>query len=254
MRAAAERVGPFMRHQEFLSGVATRAGFEQTDDARLGATATLAALSEHLPADDRDALARALPSLLEHESGLDQAGSGAGDGAGAAAGGTAVVDAITLRTGWTPERARYALTAVVDQLTAEDPELGRRVALVLPDDIEPDGGPPLPPDAAAEGPQGRPQPLGAEGVDRALSRLVDWSGDATGIERTIGLPAERIDLVLDRVHRAERELAHRVHVVERTPTSLTLRARTESLQVVTELDVALAERVDDAVASVGSGG
>lgn len=237
-----------MRHQEFLSGVATRAGFEQTDDARLGATATLAALSEHLPADDRDALARALPTLLEQESGIDEAGTRA------AAADATVVDGIVRRTGWTPERARYALVAVVDQLTAEEPELGRRVALALPDDIEPHGGPALPPDAAAEAAQGRPQPLGEVGVDRALSRLVDWSGDVNGIERTIALPPERIDLVLDRVHRAERELAHRVRIVERTPTSLTVRARTESLQVVTELDVALAERVDDAVASVGSGG
>jgi uncharacterized protein (DUF2267 family)/pterin-4a-carbinolamine dehydratase len=247
MRAAAERVGPTMRHQEFLSGVATRAG-EQTDDARLGTTATLAALSDHLPTDDRDALARALPTLLEQESGLDE--TRPRDTATDAS----VVDGIVRRTGWTPERAQYTLAAVVDQLTAEEPELGRRVALVLPDDIEPDGGPALPPDAASEGAQGRPQPLGEDGVDRALSRLVDWSGDLTGIERTIALPAERIDLVLDRVHRAERELAHRVRIVERTPSSLTLRARTESLQVVTELDIALAERVDDAVAAVGSGG
>lgn len=239
-----------MRHQEFLRGVATRAGFEQTDDARLGATATLAALSEHLPAPDRDALAAALPTLLEHESGLDDRGSATT----AAAGPGSVVDGIVRRTGWAPERARYALAAVVDQLAAEEPELGRRVALVLPDDVTADGGPALPPDAASEGSQGRPQPVGPDDVDRALARLVDWSGDVSGIERTIALPAERIDLVLDRVHSAERELAHRVRVVERTPTSLTLRARTESLQVVTELDLALAERVDDAVATVGSGG
>ena len=234
-----------MRHQEFLSGVATRAG-EQTDDARHGATAALAALSEHLPTDDRDALAQALPTLLEHESGLDQAGDGAGD--------TAVVDGIARRTGWTPERAQRALAAVVDQLTAEDPGLGRRVALVLPDDVEPAGGPALPPDAASGASQDRSRPLGQDGVDHALSRLVDWSGDVTGIERTIALPAERIDLVLDRIHGVERALSHRVRIVERTPTSLTVRARTESLQVVTELDVALAERVDDAVATVGSGG
>lgn len=239
-----------MRHQEFLSGVATRAGLDHTDDARLGATATLAALAEHLPADDRDALAAALPSLLEQESGLD--GSAAGTSASAAPGD--LVDGIARRTGWTPERARYMLAAVADQLAAEDEDLGRRVAAVLPSDLALSGGPALPPDAAAEGPQGRPQPLGAEGVDRALSRLTEWSGDVTGIERTIALPSERIDLVLDRVHDAERELAHRVRIVERTPTSLTLRARTESLQVVTELDVALAERVDDAVAAVGAGG
>lgn len=239
-----------MRHQEFLSGVATRAGLEHTDDARLGATAALAALAEHLPADDRGALAAALPTLLEHESGLD-GGSG---GTSAAAGPGGLVDGIVRRTGWTPERARYVLAAVASQLAAEDEDLARRIRAVLPADVEASDGPALPPDAAAEGPQGRPQPLGAEGLDRALSRLTDWSGDLTGIERTIGLPSERIDLVLERVHDAERELAHRVHVVERTPTSLTLRARTESLRVVTELDVALAERVDDAVATVGSGG
>jgi uncharacterized protein (DUF2267 family)/pterin-4a-carbinolamine dehydratase len=237
-----------MRHQEFLGGVATRAGLETTDDARLGATAALAALAERLPADDREALATALPSLLEHESGLD------GSGGGPAAGSGGVVDGVVRRTGWTPERARYVLVAVAEQLAAEDSDLGRRVASVVPSDVPVTGGPALPPDAASEGAQGRPQPLGAEGVDRALSRLTDWSGDVNGIERTIALPTERIDLVLDRVHRAERELAHRVRVVERTPTSLTLRARTESLRVVTELDVALAERVDDAVATVGSGG
>ena len=237
-----------MRHQEFLSGVATRAG-EQTDDARLGATAALAALSEHLPTDDRDALARALPTLLEQESGLDR--TTAGDGRATDA---SVVDGIARRTGWAPQRARSVLDAVVDQLTAEEPELGRRVALVLPDDVDPDGGPPLPPDAASGASQDRSRPLGEEGVDRALSRLVDWSGDVTGIQRTIALPTERIDLVLDRIHGVERELSHRVRIVERTPTSLTVRARTESLQVVTELDVALAERIDDAVATVGSGG
>jgi pterin-4a-carbinolamine dehydratase len=239
-----------MRHQEFLSGVATRAGLEHTDDARLGATAALAAISEHLPADDRDALAAALPTLLEHESGLD--GGSGGTSAGAGPGG--IIDGVVRRTGWAPERARYVLNAVAGQLAAEDEDLARRIRAVVPSDVDVSGGPALPPDAASEGPQGRPQPLGAEAVDRALSRLTEWSGDVTGIERTIALPSERIDLVLDRVHGAERELAHRVRIVERTPTSLTVRARTESLRVVTELDVALAERVDDAVAAVGAGG
>ncbi|NMO89637.1 DUF2267 domain-containing protein [Actinomycetospora sp. TBRC 11914] len=239
-----------MRHQEFLRGVATRAGLEHTDDARLGATAALAALAEHLPADDREALAAALPTLLEHESGLD-GGSG---GTSAAAGPGGLIDGVVRRTGWAPERARYVLAAVANQLAAEDEDLARRIRAALPSDVAVSGGPALPPDAASEGAQGRPQPLGAEGVDRALSRLTDWSGDVTGIERTIALPPERIDLVLDRVHGAERELAHRVHVVDRTPTSLTVRARTESLQVVTELDIALAERFDDAVAAVGAGG
>ena len=82
----------------------------------------------------------------------------------------------------------------------------------------------------------------------------DDSGDRSGIERTIELPSERLDRVLERLHTVQRELAHRVRIVERTPTSLTVRARTESLQAVTRLDLELADRVDDAVADVGSSG
>ncbi|MEJ2870183.1 DUF2267 domain-containing protein [Actinomycetospora sp. OC33-EN08] len=235
-----------MRHQEFLSGVATRAGLERTDDAREGTTATLATLAEVLPADDRDALAGALPTLLTHEAGLD-AEPGRGEPG-------ALVETVARRTGWSPERARYVLSAVVEQLAAEDPDLGGRVAGVLPDDLRPTGGPALPPDAADAGSEGRPQPVDADAVARALTRLTDWSGDVTGIERTIELPSERLDLVLARVRDVEHELAHRTRVVARTPGSVTLRARTESMQVVTELDIALAERVDDVVAAVGSGG
>lgn len=235
-----------MRHQEFLGGVATRAGLERTDDAREGATAALAALASHLPADDRDALAAALPTLLNREAGLD-------DGPEPAAG-DSPVETITRRTGWTPERARYVLVAVVEELAAEDPDLGERLRRTLPDDLRPTGGPALPPDAPAAGAEGRPQPVDQDTVDRALARLTDWTGDLTGIVRTIALPPERLDLVLDRIHGVEREVGQRARILERTPTTLTLRARTESMAVVTEVDLALASRIDDVVASVGSGG
>lgn len=246
-----------MRHQEFLTGVATRAGLEQTEDARLGAAAVLATLAEHLPRADRDALAQALPTLLEHEAGLDEAGSGSGSDGGDTPDTRTLADAVARRTGWTTERAGYALSAVVGQLADDEPDLGRRIARALPDDLaasarEP--GPALPPDAASEGAQGRPQPVSADDLDRALGRLTDWSGDTTGIERTIGLPSERLDLLLERIRRAEHELSARLRIVDRTPTSLTVRARTESLQAVTELDLALAGRVDEEVRAVGSGG
>ncbi len=236
-----------MRHQEFLAGVATRGGFTETDDARRAADAVLATVAQHLGQEDREALASALPTLLEQESGVDAA---AGGGTPTDAG---LVDDIARSTGWTPERARYALTAVTGELAAQDPDLGARLARVLPSDLQ-GGGPTLPPDAASEGSQGRPQPVEPDELARALNALVDWSGDTTGIERTIELPAERIDLVIDRVRAAERELGHRTHVVDRTNGSLTLRARTESLHAVTDVDLVLARRVDDAVAAVGSGG
>ena len=236
-----------MRHQEFLAGVATRGGFAETDDARRAADAVLATLAEHLPGDDRDALAKALPNLLEQESGVDRAGGG----------GTPteadLVDEVALRSGWEPERARYALTAVIGQLHAEDADLGERIGRVVPEDLR-GSGPTLPPDAASEGAQGRPQPVDPDELQRALGRLTDWSGDVTGIERTIELPSEHIDLVLERLRAAEREIGARLRTVERTPTSLTVRARTESMQAVAVLDLDLAERFDDIVATVGSAG
>lgn len=235
-----------MRHQEFLGGVATRAGLDRTDDAREGAAAALAALAAHLPADDRDALAAALPTLLTREAGLD-------DAPAPAAGGSPV-ETVVRRTGWTPERARYVLVAVVEELAAEDPDLGERLRRTLPDDLRPSGGPALPPDAPAAGAEGRPQPVDQDTVDRALARLTDWSGDVTGIVRTIELPAERLDLVLDRIHGVEQEVGQRARILDRTPTTVTLRARTESMAVVTEVDLALASRIDDVVVAVGSGG
>lgn len=227
-----------MRHQEFLTGVATRAGFDQTDDARLAATAVLAAVSGHLTGDDRTALAEALPSLLEHEAGLDDAP--------ASATGTSLVDEVARRTGWQPERAGYALTAVLEQLTAEDDALGRRIVAALPGDLDVHGGPAVPPAADVD----RTPPVDPDELDRALAGLVDWTGDVTGIERTIAMPDDRLERVLERVHSAEQELGQRVRILDRSPGSLTVRARTESLQVVTEIDLALAQRVDEAVDAV----
>src|SRR3954470_24379137 len=231
-----------MRHQEFLAGVATRGGFTETDDARRAADAVLGTLAEHLPADDRRALADALPTLLEQESGVDDA---RGDRPQPTEAG--LVDEVARRSGWAPERARYALTAVTGQLIAEDDDLGRRVARILPPDLQ-DAGPTVPPDAASEGAQGRPQPVDVDELGRVLRRLTDWSGDVTGIERTVQLPSEHLDLVLERLRDAERELGARLRIVERTPTSLTVRARTESMGAVAALDLDLAERFDDIVA------
>ncbi|PVZ12861.1 DUF2267 domain-containing protein [Actinomycetospora cinnamomea] len=234
-----------MRHQEFLAGVATRGGFAQTDDARRAADAVLATLAEHLPSDDRDALAKALPNLLEQEAGVDTAGGG---GTPTEAG---LVDEVARRSGWEPERARYALTAVIGQLNAEDADLGERIGRVVPEDLR-GSGPTVPPDAASVGAQGRPQPVDPDELERVLRQLTDWSGDVSGIERTVSLPAEHLDLVLERLRAAESEIGARLRIVERTPTSLTVRARTESMGVVAALDLDLAARFDDIVASVGS--
>jgi uncharacterized protein (DUF2267 family) len=236
-----------MRYQEFLAGVATRGGFDN-DDARRAADAVLATLADHLPDDDRDALATALPNLLEQESGVDHPSHGG------APSGSDLVDAVARRTGWTPERARYGLTAVTGQIAAEDADLGDRLARVVPADLM-GGGPTLPPDAASEGAQGRPQPVESDELTRVLGQeLTEWSGDLTGIQRTVSLPSDHLDLLLERLRGVERDTGQRLRIVERTPTSLTVRARNETQEIVTEIDLDLAARFDDVVATVGSAG
>jgi hypothetical protein len=235
-----------MRHQEFLAGVATRGGFADTDDARRAADAVLATLADHLSDDDRDALARALPNLLEQESGVDHPSHGGAPGE------ADLVEQVGRRTGWPAERARYALTAVTGQLAAEDADLGERIARVLPADLQ-GGGPTVPPDAASEGAQGRPQPVDADELERVLAQeLTSWSGDLTGIQRTVELPSEHLDLLLERLRGVERDAGARLRIVDRTPTSLTVRARTERQEVVTAIDLDLAARFDDLVSTVGS--
>ena len=61
-----------MRHQELLAGVATRGVFADNDDARRPPTPCWPRSPSTLPGDDRDALATALPNLLEQESGVDR--------------------------------------------------------------------------------------------------------------------------------------------------------------------------------------
>ncbi|MEJ2886067.1 DUF2267 domain-containing protein [Actinomycetospora aeridis] len=235
-----------MRHQEFLAGVATRGGFTDTDDARRAADAVLATVATYLPADDRDALADALPSLLAQEAGVDRQGDG---GTPTESG---LVDDVAARTGWPAERARYALIAVTGQLAIEDAGLGDRVTRVLPPALL-GAGPTLPPDAASEGAQGRPQPVDADELDRVLQqRLTDWSGDRSGIQRTVELPAEHLDLLLERLRGVERDAGQRLRIVDRTPTSLTVRARSERQEIVTATDLDLAARFDELVATVGS--
>lgn len=202
-----------MRHQEFLAGVATRGGFADTDDARRAADAVLATVATHLPADDRDALAAALPNLLEQEAGVDRR-SGGGEPTEAG-----LVDDVVERTGWPAVRARYALIAVTGQLAAEDAGLGERITRVLPPTLL-GAGPTAPPDAA---------PVDPDELDRTLQqRLTEWAGDRGGIQRTVEMPAEDLDRLLERLRDVERETGRRLRILDRTPTSLTVRARAPS--------------------------
>jgi len=98
-----------------------------------------------------------------------------------------------------------------------------------------------------------PIQLSAEQVRAALAGLTNWSGGTDAITRTVSLPADRHTPLLNRVHREERAVNHRVHVAQRGDT-VTFTLRTRGSGDVTNLDIELAERIDAAIADVGSGG
>ncbi|MFC4147081.1 4a-hydroxytetrahydrobiopterin dehydratase [Micromonospora mangrovi] len=92
--------------------------------------------------------------------------------------------------------------------------------------------------------------LTAQAVRDELGGLAEWSGDPTGISRTVefgSFPAAVA--VVDRVAEVAEELDHHPDIDIRWRT-LTFRCVTHSSGGVTHRDVALARRIDEIVRSV----
>jgi len=92
----------------------------------------------------------------------------------------------------------------------------------------------------------RPIDAPAERLDRRLRKLEDWSGDCHRISRTVLLPQEWIEPLRRRVDRAQQDLDHHVRT-EGVDGGVRFVAWTRSIDAVTELDLALAARIDEAV-------
>ena len=98
-----------------------------------------------------------------------------------------------------------------------------------------------------------PRPLGDDEVRRELSRLSGWTGDRHRIRRTVTLPPDRVRVLLDHVDEAQRELNHHAQIDER-PDGVHFTVWTHTVDAVTDYDLALAGRIDEAVDAVGSAG
>jgi 4a-hydroxytetrahydrobiopterin dehydratase len=80
----------------------------------------------------------------------------------------------------------------------------------------------------------------------ALSALTDWSGTEERIARRVTLPEPALTEVLARVREAADAMDHHPRVT-RSEGSATFTLWTHSEGGVTELDIALASRIDDLV-------
>jgi pterin-4a-carbinolamine dehydratase len=132
---------------------------------------------------------------------------------------------------------------VLAELAAEDPDLTAWLRPRLPDKLAALLRPAPVPDAVVAG---HPRRILPDELDRRLRELEDWSGDCHRISRTVLLPQEWIEPLWQRVNRAEQDVGHHVRI-ERIDGGVRFVGWTRSIDAVTELDLALATRIDDAV-------
>jgi pterin-4a-carbinolamine dehydratase len=98
-----------------------------------------------------------------------------------------------------------------------------------------------------------PRLLERDEVERELSGLTGWDGDERRLRRTVVLPPDRVRPLRDAVARVEQEMTHHARV-EQQEGEVTFEVWTHSLDRVTDMDVALARRINEAVERVGSAG
>jgi uncharacterized protein (DUF2267 family)/pterin-4a-carbinolamine dehydratase len=234
-----------IKYQTLVEGVRGRAALDGGERARSVVEAVLTTLAHGLPREARQRLAGALPGSVEPAAEVS--------GTSPPRTGQAFVTQVGEVLGEPPERARYLALAVLTELREEDPDLVESIRSDLPPDtvevLEETG---EPAHVATTVTPERPTRLSAEELDAALRRLPDWTGDETGIARTVNLPDDRITPLVDRVQREAARMNDRAHV-DRGHGTVTFRLST-GRRGVTEPDLALARQIDAAVTDIGSGG
>lgn len=234
-------------HQNLVTTVRDRADLDSTDSARTAIAAVISSLAHCLPADTRRQLADQLPGPLAEDALVP--------GQAETRSGTELITEIADRLDAPPERARYLAQAVLAGLSEADPRLMDDLSGQLSSDVldvlAPAGEPPR---RAASATPDVPTELSDEQVTSRLRGLTGWAGDHSGISRTVQLPADRLTPLVDRIQHQARQMNDHVHV-ERHPDGATFTLRTGRRPGrVTEPDLWLAERIDQAVFEIGSGG
>lgn len=233
-----------LRYKEFVDSVLERLANADVERAREAVARTVYGLVLWLPADERKALHDALPGPLRPAD-LEDAAQLRGDA-------RRFVRFVANRERRPREQVRYEMQAVLSALAEEDPDLGRRLRASLPEDFAelfraPGGGPPT--DLAA-GPGVPPAELTDEDVRELLARLPEWTGDRHRLSRTVSPPEYVAEQLFRRMEEVERQLSHRAVVTREPDGSYTIEVWTHSEGLVTDLDAAFAEAIEDAIEDV----
>ncbi|HEX5496999.1 MAG TPA: DUF2267 domain-containing protein [Mycobacteriales bacterium] len=229
-----------VRYREFLGAVSETTGLD-TDEARAVAGAALSVLARQLSRADRRRLLDALPANLS--DGLPPPGGPAHPDR------VAFVQGVSRLSGRPAEEAWLLTHAVFAALAGQEPELVR--GLDLPADLGELFSQPYP-GGGLTGPRGHQAPLTAEEVQAELRELPYWSGDTSALVRTVELPEDNLDRVLERILLLHRRFG-RGPEVRRVGGAADLVVNTAAVGAVTALDIELAHEVDRAIEQAGAG-
>ncbi|WP_263248234.1 DUF2267 domain-containing protein [Saccharopolyspora rosea] len=240
MGAQREEAVVMVEYRRLLDDVCAMTGLG-AGEARAAAETTVTALARALDDEAREILLDAMPGELTDDftiAGVERPAEA-----------TDFVQRVALLGRRPPAEARMRAQAVLAAIRRQDPDLIDR--LDLPDDMR---ALTAPPDVGGGvvGPTGHQPELTADEVRRELERLPDWTGDRSGLSRTVQLPPDSLDRVLGRLDLLRRDLG-RGPAVEREGDTAVLTVRTRATGGVTRLDVDLAHRIDEAIEEAGAG-
>ncbi|OKI61252.1 DUF2267 domain-containing protein [Micromonospora sp. CB01531] len=235
--AGVTRVG----YRDLVEDVSRRAGVDFST-AKVAAEATVLALAWALDEAERERLLAAVPVKLHDVvpvDGIDRHRDLPG-----------FLAEVGRRSRLSPEQARYQAEATLGALADADGDLVESLRV-------PDGLRDLlaPPEAGGGlvGPTSATAPLNEQELRDALASLPYWSSDRQSLVRTIELPADNLDRVLDRLDLLKAETGRGPQIGRPESDSALITVRTQQVDGVSALDVDLAQRVDAAIDEVGAG-
>ncbi|MEV6691906.1 DUF2267 domain-containing protein [Micromonospora sp. NPDC051196] len=230
-----------MGYQDLVEDVGRRAGVDFRT-AKVGVESTVLVLAWALGTDERRRLLDAVPASLHDVvpvDGIEQHQDLPG-----------FLSEVGRISGRSPEQARYQAEATLAALAAHDHDLVE--SLHVPDELQellnapPVGG-------GLVGVSSTTPPLTGSDLVAALSDLPYWSGDERALTRTLELPADNLDRVLDRLDQLRGQTGRGPRIGRSDPTTAVLTVSTGNAGGVTALDVDLAHSVDAAIDEAGAG-
>jgi pterin-4a-carbinolamine dehydratase/uncharacterized protein (DUF2267 family) len=228
-----------LEYQAFVQAVGRHLGVSDTAELKAAIEAVLGAVDQFLDADARGRLVVELPGSLRPAVGTASATQEAST--------REFVAIVGSLGGYTDQRARYVAQAVLAAVAELDPAAADVIRPALPDEtlMAPLGQGPAPAGSAVAT-RRQPEILSLEEIQRFTAGATGWTGDEAKLVRTVDVPAERVDPLRQAVRRIESELDHHAQV-DNGPGGLTFTVWTHTLSRVTDLDIQLAQRIDEAI-------